>query len=591
MMFHNANTMKILEEFHWENSTQSYPDIHFFIFNYQLDQRATRMLHWFQNNRIQCTLINSIDKEPIEGAVNIPNSLYNGLWNKMVELTNTEVSFILTSDVTIPDINQLLINTKVFEDKDVIAYSPTIFYSHWNYKKTRKYNEKMDEVPILDGMCYGMRKEIIDHIGKIPLHINKSGWIQEPLIGMYAQKNNKKLIRDNSIIVLHPPHRGYNQEKAAQEERTYLKYKGIEKEYFEFKIAVDNISIVKKNIVFIWHEESLTGSVKVIYEIVKYLIYRHSKNYNFYIFSLRKKENKFHEELNTNYIKDIPGKSLNEKVKNVIKILKPHKVYGNTIDVAHIIKLFKDKKVKTILHCHELEDGFNNFQIHTLKSPLNEFIPITAHDFIAVSDGTEKILKENGAKNIHRIPSFINQNNTKIKAYTLLEPKTKKRIVGCGTGTIRKGLDRFISLAHKLPTYEFIWVGSYLLENNKIKVRNYWMDDICLDKPDNLILYGVTDNPYPIIKSADIFLLTSRLDPDPLVVKEALTLRVPVITIKESGESWKYTDNYLENYDEDKMIEMLQKDYAVDQDYNFDIDNFIQEIEKLVIDPPRKLYV
>ncbi len=310
----------------------------------------------------------------------------------------------------------------------------------------------MEEVPVLDGMCYAIRKEVITHIGQIPLNINKSGWIQEVLMGMYAQKHNKKLLKDTSILAFHPPNRGYNHQQATIEEKDYLKAFDITEEYFAFKkIARQNLSInkTKRNIIFLWHEESLTGATSVIYEITKWITYHHIKLYNFYVFTLRKSYPKFHDELSTNYIGNVPGKNLSEKVQYIISKLNPEVVYGNTIDVANITKMFKSKNVKTILHCHEKEDGFDNFQRNVAKIPLKEYMPEVANIFISVCSGTTKLLQSYGVQRIEEIPSFINENNILIssKQPHNLPEKTKKRIIGCGTGILRKGFDRFIEIA------------------------------------------------------------------------------------------------------------------------------------------------
>ena len=48
---------------------------------------------------------------------------------------------------------------------------------------------------------------------------------------------------------------------------------------------------------------------------------------------------------------------------------------------------------------------------------------------------------------------------------------------------------------------------------------------------DKCILLGAKDNPYPYLRSADLFVLTSRYESYPTVINEALVLDTPVISI------------------------------------------------------------
>ena len=52
---------------------------------------------------------------------------------------------------------------------------------------------------------------------------------------------------------------------------------------------------------------------------------------------------------------------------------------------------------------------------------------------------------------------------------------------------------------------------------------------------DNVILWGMQENPYKFIKNADVFLCTSHYEGYGLVVAEALILEKPVISTNVSG--------------------------------------------------------
>ena len=49
-------------------------------------------------------------------------------------------------------------------------------------------------------------------------------------------------------------------------------------------------------------------------------------------------------------------------------------------------------------------------------------------------------------------------------------------------------------------------------------------------------------NPYPAIRASDLFMLSSRDDPNPLVVPEAMSLGLPVCTFADTGGSRVWTE-------------------------------------------------
>lgn len=94
----------------------------------------------------------------------------------------------------------------------------------------------------------------------------------------------------------------------------------------------------------------------------------------------------------------------------------------------------------------------------------------------------------------------------------------------------RKNFDRVVFAASKLKEdkISFIW---YILgdgeEHKAIKdmIEKY-------DLQNEVILLGVVANPFPYVKEADAFVLTSETEAQPMVLNEALTLGIPVISTR-----------------------------------------------------------
>lgn len=115
-------------------------------------------------------------------------------------------------------------------------------------------------------------------------------------------------------------------------------------------------------------------------------------------------------------------------------------------------------------------------------------------------------------------------------------------VLGCGTLDLRKGIDYFTGVAMTYlekyddpdqPAY-FIWVGD---GPRWINTPNYFVEDE-IDRAnlsDRIRFVGPRKNVEPYFVGADVFLLTSRGDPFPCVVHEAMASRLPVIGFTNAG--------------------------------------------------------
>lgn len=108
-------------------------------------------------------------------------------------------------------------------------------------------------------------------------------------------------------------------------------------------------------------------------------------------------------------------------------------------------------------------------------------------------------------------------------------------VLGCGTGDGRKGLDLFISTAisalNRDPDKKlyFGWLGN--IEEFNLGDHTYWArKDIDLSGySDRILLFKSTSEVAPYFQACDIFYLTSRIDPFPCVVNEAMAVEKPVV--------------------------------------------------------------
>ena len=112
---------------------------------------------------------------------------------------------------------------------------------------------------------------------------------------------------------------------------------------------------------------------------------------------------------------------------------------------------------------------------------------------------------------------------------TLGLPRTSRIILGVGYADHRKGYNLFLQAAEALATTQahivFVWMGHHDPETqSRYKPR---VD--ALVNAGNLVLPGRVDDTDMYYAGADVYLLTSREDPYPSTVLEALDVGLPVI--------------------------------------------------------------
>lgn len=144
------------------------------------------------------------------------------------------------------------------------------------------------------------------------------------------------------------------------------------------------------------------------------------------------------------------------------------------------------------------------------------------------------------------------------------------KFIGCAVGETRKGLDRFINIASLLPEHEFGWIGECRIINDKVNILGHgYFEDLIRKIPSNLKFYGLLEDPKPVMEQYDVLLFLSREDPCPLVIFEAKEIGLKVITLKESGDSYKFLtkcDYIIEGkYSDAKILECIKNIKSVDK--------------------------
>ena len=108
--------------------------------------------------------------------------------------------------------------------------------------------------------------------------------------------------------------------------------------------------------------------------------------------------------------------------------------------------------------------------------------------------------------------------------------------MGAGTIDWRKGPDLFVQLAAEVrrltcEPVAFVWLGGTLEGADYERLRS----DVERSQGENVFLIGTRPDPLPWFSAADVFALTSREDPYPLVALEHATLAHPIVAYDSGG--------------------------------------------------------
>ena len=167
--------------------------------------------------------------------------------------------------------------------------------------------------------------------------------------------------------------------------------------------------------------------------------------------------------------------------------------------------------------------------------------------------------------------------------------------ISIGTVFPQKGFDRLLKVHRRLLEEGF---------NHKIQILGDGYDFENIKKlqqdlgvAETSTLFGFTDNPYPFIKNADFYILSSRYEGFPTVLFEAITLKKKIIATDVSGVREMLEDGKLGlivDNSEDGIFEGMKKALRNPESFNqyeqqlkdykmpFDLVNSVNSIVKIL---------
>jgi glycosyltransferase involved in cell wall biosynthesis len=219
-------------------------------------------------------------------------------------------------------------------------------------------------------------------------------------------------------------------------------------------------------------------------------------------------------------------------------------VYLNSAASGHVIEMTRQLGVPQIVHVHELQKSIERWvgldKMAALRDHANLFVAASApvadnlHERHGIS--REKLRVVNEFIRCTGIRNISDSEKRSGKSALGLNPDAKM-VLGCGTTDWRKGPDIFIEVAEAIQRMDigpvqFIWVGQET-ESGEISML---ADLANASGVGNSVKFvGEVATPLPYMLASDVFLLSSREDPFPLVCLESADCGVPTICFAEAG--------------------------------------------------------
>ncbi len=251
-------------------------------------------------------------------------------------------------------------------------------------------------------------------------------------------------------------------------------------------------------------------------------------------------------------------------------------IYANTIVNGKILDFLSFLKCPVICHVHELEDPIQHFGSENL-----DLVKRFTNTYLAVSKAVARNLVENHevpAAKIQMVHGFIpiaeynaeaDAAGVSIVRQSLGILPSARLVCACGSVEPRKGTDLFLQVAHRvLQVYKrarvhFVWVGGRrdLVDQMQEKVKEASLEEF-------VHFVGAKSNVGPYYSASDLFLLTSREDPFPLVMMEAALRGKPVVCFGGAGGAPEFVEEnagfVIPGFDVDQManrvVDLLSSD-------------------------------
>lgn len=311
------------------------------------------------------------------------------------------------------------------------------------------------------------------------------------------------------------------------------------------------VTPARRRVLFVSHEATRTGAPKIILQLLKHF----SSECDIQCESILISGGHLAAEFGKYSVVDCfnlssePSESLKSRVQQVVARERsniPVLAICNSMESRYVTQELSKWGIPTISLVHELPSSYSEadyqlvyqlsrkvvFPCHSVRDETDQKISVPQGKTMVLSQG---LLDPDFTKNWNP-----QQARKQIREELRLPPESQI-VLGCGTLDLRKGIDHFANIARKVIasssenlSIHFVWVGS----GARWEHSTFHYIQIDLEKSGaaaRVHFIGEREDVAPYFLGSDLFLLTSRVDPFPCVIHEAMISQLPVLAFQNSG--------------------------------------------------------
>ena len=308
----------------------------------------------------------------------------------------------------------------------------------------------------------------------------------------------------------------------------------------------------RPRLIFVSHEATRTGAPKIILNLLKQFAEQCDIDCETILHDDGHLIDEFgqHSQVNVLHLPRQRSKELQKKVRSIVKRRNanpPAVAVCNSMESRFVAEQLRDLGVPVVSLVHELPCSYTDSDYQVIYDASSKIVFPAAivreatHNKRAIPFGKDIILPQGLLD-----PDFGQDIDPPTARQDIRNelglPSDAFIVLGCGTLDMRKGIDHFVGIAksviEKHPTpnnpIHFVWVGDgprwphSAFHYMQIDLRNSQVTG-------NVHFIGERENVESYFVGADLFLLSSRVDPFPCVIHEAMATQLPVMAFEGSG--------------------------------------------------------
>lgn len=307
----------------------------------------------------------------------------------------------------------------------------------------------------------------------------------------------------------------------------------------------------RETVLMIVHEATRTGAPILAWNLVRGLL----ANYNVVVLLRRGGPLRAAFEAVASAVICLPdnfpmqAREIEALARQIYDDYAPKYAIANSVESRFIVAELEALSIPVVALVHEFSSAYRPVgMLHGLfqmasaivfsaqivaDSAVADYKILQARDFKILPQGPSKLPPRDGNDPVEPRPSIS-------KKHPPENSDGEFRVIGIGTITMRKGVDLFIAAAaavkRTLPDRKvrFAWVGAhYSFDQPYFDALQQQLNESGLH--DDVELLGELDDLDPVYDRADIFLLSSRLDPLPNVAIDSALRGLPIVCFDQTS--------------------------------------------------------